>query len=83
LLLEHEELKGVPVLLLANKQDLPEAKKAAEINDLFLTDLMTSSLKVNRQFHIQEISAVNGTGITQALLWLCDTLRKNARTIVK
>jgi len=83
LLLDNQELKEVPVLLLANKQDLPEAKKETEINEIFLFDLSGSSLKANRQFYIQEISAVNGTGITQGLTWLCNTLKTNARTIEK
>ena len=34
LMLQEEELKGVPVLVLANKQDLPNALNEQEVNNL-------------------------------------------------
>lgn len=40
LMLNEEELKGVPVLILANKQDLPNAMNEQEIcNGLGLTNI--------------------------------------------
>jgi len=40
LMLQEEELKGVPVLILANKQDLPDAMNEQEIcNGLGLTSI--------------------------------------------
>jgi len=32
MMLQEEELKGVPVLILANKQDLPEAMNEQEVS---------------------------------------------------
>ena len=70
LMLQEEELKGVPVLVLANKQDLPNALNDHEIcNGLGLTSIK------NRPWSLFKISAMNGTGLQEAFEWLVDTLK--------
>ncbi|TNV70724.1 hypothetical protein FGO68_gene1264 [Halteria grandinella] len=70
LMLQEEELKGVPVLVLANKQDLPNALNDQEIcNGLGLTAIK------NRPWSLFKISAMNGTGLQEAFEWLVDTLK--------
>ena len=70
LMLQEEELKGVPVLVLANKQDLPNALNDQEIcNGLGLTSIKS------RQWSLFKISAMNGTGLNEAFEWLVDTLK--------
>ena len=39
LMLQEEELKGVPVLVLANKQDLPNALNDSEVRESTLTSI--------------------------------------------
>lgn len=69
LMLEEEELKGVTLLALANKQDLPGALSAAEVSEgLGLTTIR------NRQWAIFQTSAIKGSGINEGLDWLVGVL---------
>mmetsp|Transcript_54033 Transcript_54033/g.101357 ORF Transcript_54033/g.101357 Transcript_54033/m.101357 type:complete len:181 (+) Transcript_54033:69-611(+) len=69
LMLEEEELKGVTLLVLANKQDLPGALSAAEVSEsLGLTAIR------NRQWAIFQTSALKGSGINEGLDWLVSVL---------
>ena len=69
-MLQEEELKGAPVLVLANKQDLPGAMNDSEIaHGLGLTDIK------NRQWSMFKISAMQGTGLDEAFGWLVETLK--------
>ena len=63
-MLGEEELKGVPVLVLANKQDLGSAMDEQEIAEgLGLTEI------TNRQWSMFKISAMQGTGLNEAFEW--------------
>ena len=63
-MLEEEELCGVPLLVLANKQDLPSAANEAQISDaLGLTSLR------DRPWSIYKTSAISGEGLTEGLDW--------------
>lgn len=67
--LTEEELKDTPLLILANKQDLPDAMSEAEIAD----SLNLRSLG-HRQWHIQPSCATTGHGLREGLDWLaCQT----------
>ena len=69
LMLEEEELKGVTLLVFANKQDLPQAMTAAEVSEgLGLTNIR------NRQWAIFQTSALRGSGIIEGLDWLCNVI---------
>ena len=57
-LLDEEKLLGVPVLILANKQDLMTAAKASDIAE----GLNLHSIR-NRQWQIQPCSAVSKEGV--------------------
>jgi len=64
-LLEEEKLAGVPLLILANKQDLATAKPPDQITvELGLHEIR------NRNWQIQGCSAVSKAGLPQALAWL-------------
>ncbi|XP_064600987.1 uncharacterized protein LOC135467153 [Liolophura sinensis] len=61
-ILESDEMRGVPVVVIANKQDLPGAMRTSEIADgLHLTKMR------NRKWYIHEACAVNGEGIYESL----------------
>lgn len=60
--LTTDDLAGVPLLVLANKQDLNGAMKKEEI-----ADILGLSLLQNRQWFVQECSAVNGKGLVEGL----------------
>jgi len=74
-LLEEEKLKNTTFLVMANKQDLPQAQSVLEMkNALHLTT------EIKQQWHIQECSATQGQGIYEGLQWLIDTLNMKKPT---
>ena len=64
-MLNEDELRGAPLLVYANKQDLPNAMIAAEITE----KLGLSKLR-QRKWYIQESCAPTGVGLYDGLEWL-------------
>ena len=73
-MLTEDELKDAALLVLANKQDLPDALSVAEITD----QLELHTLR-NTNWHIQATCATAGDGLYEGLDWLSQSLT-NART---
>jgi len=70
LMIEEEELKGVPVLILANKQDLLGAMSEAEISEYMgLTNIKS------RPWAIFKCSALTGFGLNEGMEWLVEAMR--------
>jgi len=67
--LKEQELEGVKVLVLANKQDLPQAMPSAEVAE----KLHLSSIK-GKPWYIQPCSAVSGDGLSEGLDWLANAI---------
>lgn len=70
-LLEDEKLVGVPVLVYANKQDLPNALSASELADT----LGLPSIK-DRAWQIQACIASQTQGVREGMEWVCKSIRK-------
>lgn len=68
-LLGEEEIKGVPIVVMANKQDLPNAMKADELTQR----LGLINIK-DRAWSIIPSSALKGEGIKDAFEWLSQTM---------
>lgn len=64
-ILQEEHLRKVPVLVFANKQDLPGALQPAEIAE----GLGLLALK-DRAWQIQGCEATNGTGLDSGMSWV-------------
>lgn len=61
-ILDSEEMRGVPIMVLANKQDLPNAHKTSELaHKLGLTQIRS------HPWYIQATCAVNGDGLLDAM----------------
>lgn len=75
-LLSQDELQDVVLLVLANKQDLPNAASASKIGD----ELGLHRLKRNEWF-IQPCSAMTGDGIYEGLDWLADALARRRKSV--
>uniref|UniRef100_A0A8C5Q8U9 ADP-ribosylation factor-like protein 14 n=1 Tax=Leptobrachium leishanense TaxID=445787 RepID=A0A8C5Q8U9_9ANUR len=59
---ETDEMKGVPFVVLANKQDLPGARKSMDVAEaLGLTKIK------GRQWHVQGCCAATGDGLLEGL----------------
>lgn len=63
-LVGEEQLKGVPVLIYANKQDLDGALSAEEISHSFQLEQIK-----DRKWHIEGCSAIAGEGLREGLEW--------------
>jgi len=70
-LLLDDNLRGVPVLVLANKQDLPTASEPQEVSEL-----MNLTTIRDHEWHLQPCSAITGEGLPQGLDWLTDKLTR-------
>ncbi|XP_045455411.1 ADP-ribosylation factor-like protein 3 [Melitaea cinxia] len=68
-LLQDEKLRGVPLLVYANKQDLATALPASEIAQLLGLHLIR-----DRTWQIQACVATDGTGIKEGMEWVCKNI---------
>ncbi|KAJ3268342.1 Arf GTPase arf1 [Terramyces sp. JEL0728] len=69
-LLNEDELRDAVVLVLANKQDLPEAMSPSE-----MTDKLGLHPLRNREWFIQSTCASTGDGLFEGLEWLSTKLK--------
>lgn len=70
-ILEHDEMRGVPFLVMANKQDLPGARKPMELAE----ELGLTKLK-GHQWHVQGCCAANGEGLVEGLEVLTNLVKQ-------
>lgn len=68
-LIDKRHLNQKPILILANKQDLPNAMTLDEIRE----KLCLNQLDKNIKWHLQPTSASQNTGIKEGLQWLATT----------
>mmetsp|Transcript_14712 Transcript_14712/g.16335 ORF Transcript_14712/g.16335 Transcript_14712/m.16335 type:complete len:180 (+) Transcript_14712:91-630(+) len=69
-LLREDELREAVILVLANKQDLPNAMSVAEVTDKLGLHALRS-----RQWYIQATCATSGDGLYEGLDWLAQALK--------
>ena len=72
-LLKEDDLKAVPLLVFANKQDLTFALSAEEIMEKLTLDKIT-----DRVWQIQACSEVTKEGIQDGMEWLVKNMKKSA-----
>ncbi|EQB47837.1 hypothetical protein CGLO_12991 [Colletotrichum gloeosporioides Cg-14] len=72
-MLNEEELKDAALLVFANKQDQPGAKGAGEISEA----LRLGELR-DRNWSIMACSAVDGSGVTEGMDWLVQTVNQES-----
>eukprot|EP01106_Pelomyxa_sp_JSP_P009811 TRINITY_DN2663_c0_g1_i1.p1 TRINITY_DN2663_c0_g1~~TRINITY_DN2663_c0_g1_i1.p1 ORF type:complete len:182 (-),score=67.51 TRINITY_DN2663_c0_g1_i1:29-574(-) len=65
-MLGEDELREAAVLVLANKQDLPQAMPVAEVT----AKLGLHKLNRNRKWYVQATCATTGDGLYEGLEWL-------------
>ncbi|KAM9968299.1 hypothetical protein ACTFIW_002737 [Dictyostelium discoideum] len=68
-LLIQDELKGIQILIFANKQDMNNAMNTAEI----VNSLDLNSIK-DRKWYVQPCSAVRSDGIYEGFDWVANSL---------
>lgn len=73
-LMKDDRLRNAALLVLANKQDMPNAANPAEITDKFrLMDLRS------HEWYVQACSAINGEGLVDGLSWLAPKVKANKK----
>ncbi|XP_036902606.1 ADP-ribosylation factor-like protein 14 [Sturnira hondurensis] len=76
LILKNEHIQNVPVVLLANKQDVPGALTAEDITRMF----RMKQLCCDRDWYVQPCCALTGDGLTQGLGRLTEFVRSRMRS---
>ena len=69
--MNHDELRNCPLLVYANKQDLPNSISTSDL----VTKLDLPRAMRSRQWHCQGAVAVSGEGLYEGLDWLSATLQ--------
>ena len=73
-IIEFSEMHGVPVVILANKQDLPNARSCSDlIKDLNLVKLSAT----RNEWIIQGCCAVTGEGLFEGMKSMSDLIKQN------
>lgn len=70
-LLGDDKLQNIPVLVYANKQDLPNSLSASDLAQA----LGLHSIK-DRAWQIQACTASEGKGVRDGMEWVCKTVKK-------
>ena len=73
--MSHDELRDCPLLIYANKQDLPNSLSPSDL----VEKLDLSSKMRHREWHCQGAVAVSGQGLYEGLDWLSATLQNRNR----
>eukprot|EP00051_Salpingoeca_urceolata_P006680 m.88441 g.88441 ORF g.88441 m.88441 type:complete len:85 (+) comp14941_c0_seq3:323-577(+) len=70
----HAELRGLPMLVLCNKQDVPGAMTVADIKHVF----NDSAPKLGvRDCKVQRVSAITGDNLRESLEWMAQCVQRN------
>jgi ADP-ribosylation factor related protein 1 len=77
-LVRHPELEGVPILVLANKQDLRAAATVEDVEERFGFGSLCTT---NQNFRVEAVSALTGSGVADGVAWLVETLKRSSRGV--
>lgn len=76
--LQNEDTEGVPVLVLANKQDREDCVEVVRIKEGFVRKVFEGEKGSNvRDSRVLPLSALTGTGVKEAVEWLCSRVKWN------
>ena len=73
-MLSTDELRGAHLLVLANKQDVPDAMSVSEV-----TEALGLNGVNDRKWFVQGTCATKGEGLFEGLDWLADTIAKDKK----
>ncbi|KAK3047796.1 ADP-ribosylation factor protein 3 [Extremus antarcticus] len=76
--LQHSETSGIPVLVLANKQDREDCVEVVRIKEGFVRKVFEGETGQNvRDSRVLPLSALTGTGVKEAVEWICSRVKWN------
>lgn len=73
-MIANKNLSGVPLLVLANKQDIPHCMGVREVKPIFDKN---AHLIGRRDCMVMPVSALNGDGVDEGIRWLVDCIKRN------
>ena len=73
---QHDSMKNVPLVVMVNKQDRPDALSADVVADQLGLNKWTHSL-----YHVVPCCALNGDGITDGFIKLARLIRKKSKIV--
>lgn len=73
-MLQNMDLRDIPLLVYANKQDNPLAKLPSEVAEV----LGLNTIDAKRAKHIQKGNGITGEGLAEGLNWLTEELKTRA-----
>jgi len=69
--LEHEDTAGIPILVLANKQDREDCVEVVRIKEWFVRRVFEGEQGgMVRDSRVLPVSALKGTGVKEAVEWV-------------
>lgn len=74
-MIASEYLDGIPLLVLANKQDLPDVMGVREIKPVFHE---SGHFIGRRDCLVMPVSALTGEGVDEGIRWLVDAIKRNS-----
>ncbi|PVH99692.1 ARF/SAR superfamily [Periconia macrospinosa] len=76
--LQNEDAAGVPILVLANKQDREDCVEVVRIKEGFVRKVFEGEKGESvRDSRVLPCSALTGTGVKEAVEWLCSRVQWN------
>lgn len=76
--LQSQDAEGVPILVLANKQDREDCVEVVRIKEGFVRKVFEGEKGGNvRDSRVLPCSALTGTGVQEAVEWLCSRVKWN------
>lgn len=71
-------MNGVPILVLANKMDMPTATSFAKVESVLAVPSLSRACNA---LSIRPIVATTGQGVTEGIQWLVDEIESHPRNI--
>jgi small GTP-binding protein len=68
----RDSLRGVPVLIFSNKQDMPNAMSTAEVADALELHRLSESMSM--PWFVQPCTGLDGVGLSEGVAWLASIL---------
>ncbi|KAK5134507.1 hypothetical protein LTR08_006424 [Meristemomyces frigidus] len=76
--LQNEQTEGVPLLVLANKQDREDCVEVVRIKEGLVRKVFEGEKGSNvRDSRVLPLSALTGTGVKEAVDWICSRVKWN------
>lgn len=76
--LQNQDTEGVPVLVLANKQDREDCVEVVRIKEGFVRKVFEGEKGQNvRDSRVLPLSALKGIGVKEAVEWICSRVKWN------